>query len=163
MLLVAGCALSLAIYGFPEFHAHLTLVWSPSWWLEGCRGVFHLVAVGPTLASPLLLWFHRHAVPGWPRVSGAVVLAAIGVMKWFVLAEYFLLEKPGNHNLNLFYGLLGIIAGGVLLILASGGWRSRWWLDRVGLGLGLLWLLEELISLDVILDRPPAGRWIYLV
>jgi hypothetical protein len=57
----------------------------------------------------------------WRRVSGALLLAAIGGMKLIIVVEKLILGEPGKSNIRLFYALISITADGTLLLLATSG------------------------------------------
>src|SRR4051812_9177988 len=98
MLLVAGYALSWAFF-WRDVWPRLWEFGADIWWPEGWRIGLRLVALGPTLACPFLLWDHRGDRPTgrWP--SGASTLAAIGGMKLIHLLVIQLLPFPDRTGI----------------------------------------------------------------
>lgn len=83
---------------------------------------------------------------------------------WFGVTQLF---DPGRYSLSVhdrFYDYVSLEVWGVINLIVwaamtTGTWTDRWWITRVGIGIGLAWSLTRLFLFEVTVSGPVGGAF----
>lgn len=170
LIFVAGIAFALTLFHVESTPPGGTLVgWSRRlgvWDRQpGISTMLWYLLLGPTVSGPVLVWYHRRILTGWASMPARWLWIYLGLATGFEAIFTYADRLWNSSNAwTQLLRLLGMILDIVnpltipvvvlifLLSLTSGRRRHtlksvNTWLDRVGVSLGLLWMLRSVLQI----------------